>query len=131
MYFILSKGDLNTKKNQKKAIFPVWTSRITSFSQFYSEKSRCFNDFLKILVTSSECAKTSLRGSSLKFRIEKFEIKTESVKTSKSVSGTNSDDLPEKSETSVFVDGVRDILVLGHIFYVNPKATSAPAHSLS
>ena len=97
---------MNTKKySNKTTVFPVWTSGITSFSQFYSEKSRCFNDLKKILVTSSECAKTSLRGSSLKLRIEKFEIKTESVKTSKSVSGTNSDDLPEKSETSVFVDG--------------------------
>jgi len=35
----------------------------------------------------------------------KKSIKTESVKTSKSVSGTNSDDLPERSETGVFVDG--------------------------
>jgi len=26
---------------------------------------------------------------------------------------------------------VRDILVLGHILYINPKLTSAPAHSLS
>jgi len=70
-------------------------------------------------VTSSECAKTSLLGSSLKLRIEKFEIKTESVKTSKSVSGTNSDDLPENSETSVFVglsNQIRKLHIRKHIF---------------
>jgi len=41
-----------------------------------------------------------LHGVNLKLRIEKFEIKTESVKTSRSVSGINSDGLTEKSETS-------------------------------
>jgi len=42
---------------------------------------------------------SACRGFELKLRIEKFEIKTESVKTSKSVSGVNSDGLTEKSKT--------------------------------
>jgi len=52
------------------------------------------------VIVSSDCMKTNLRGINLKLRIEKFEIKTESVKTSKSVSGINSDGLTEKSKTS-------------------------------
>jgi len=39
----------------------------------------------------------------LKLKIEKFEIKTESVKTSNSVSGINSDGLTEKSKTSKLI----------------------------
>jgi len=58
----------------------------------------------------------------LKLRIEKFEIKTESVKTSKSVSGVNSDGLTEKSKTSGLIqwkDFLYSFIVLPMLINVN------------
>jgi len=63
--------------------------------------------------------KTNLRGINLKLtmRIEKFEIKTGSVKTSKSVSGVNSDGLTEKSKTSGLIQW-EDFFVFFSLFYL-------------
>ena len=44
-----------------------------------------------------------LHAVNLTLRIEKLEIKTESVKTSRSVPGINSDGLTEKSKTSKLI----------------------------
>ena len=65
---------------------------------------------------------SACREFELKLRIEKFEIKTESVKTSKSVTGVNSDGLTEKSKTSGLIqwkDFLYSFIVLPMLINVN------------
>jgi len=73
-------------------------------------------------IFSSKCKKISLLTLNLKIRIEKFEIKTESVKTSHSVSGINSDGLTEKSKTSGLIqwkECLYSFIVLHKLINVN------------
>ena len=75
---------------------------------------------MHFFIFSSDCMKTNLRGINLKLRmrIEKFEIKTGSVKTSKSVSGINSDGLTEKSKTSKLIRWKEFFCIL-LLFYIS------------